>query len=109
MRKGVLVDERPRTSNPQNYAAEAAEYGFDVITLHVDLSELDRLVLEDEEEGVIKVYAERETVCVLEATPVASHAVDMISELTVAIVAEGSVGCHPSLSHSGRGDPQGHR
>lgn len=140
-RKGVLVDERLRTSNPRIYAAgdacfryrfthtadatarmalqnalfmggkktselvipwctytepeiahtglyeeEAVKKGFDVITLKVSLSEVDRPVLEGEEEGFLKVHAERKSGRILGATLVASHAGDMISELTVAIV-----------------------
>lgn len=140
-RKGVLVDERLRSSNPRIFAAgdacfryrfthtadatarmalqnalfmgrkktsdlvipwctytepevahtgfyepEAREKGFDVLTLKVSLSEVDRPVLEGEEKGFLKVHVERKSGRILGATLVASHAGDMISELTVAIV-----------------------
>lgn len=141
-RRGVLVDDRLRTSNPCIYAAgdacfryrfthtadatarmalqnalfmghrktsdlvipwctytepeiahtglyerEAREKGLDVTTIRVDLSDVDRPVLEGEEDGFLKIHAERKSGRILGATLVASHAGDMISELTLAIVA----------------------
>ena len=140
--RGILVDDRLRTSNPRIYAAgdacfryrfthtadatarlalqnalfmgrrkttdlvipwctytepeiahtglndqEAKEKGLEVMTLRVELSDVDRPVLEGEDEGFLKVHAERRSGRILGATLVASHAGDMISELTLAIVA----------------------
>jgi pyruvate/2-oxoglutarate dehydrogenase complex dihydrolipoamide dehydrogenase (E3) component len=68
-------------------AKEAQRRGEKVTTLTVPLSEVDRAVLEGEEEGFARVHVDRRSGRILGATMVASHAGEMIGELAVAMSA----------------------
>ncbi|MFI5303915.1 MAG: mercuric reductase [Nitrospiria bacterium] len=57
----------------------------DVETLTVLLNEIDRAILDGEEEGFVRVHLEKGTDRIIGATLVGSHAGEMISEMTVAI------------------------
>ena len=65
--------------------AEAEQRGSEITTYTQRLSEVDRAVLEGEEEGLVRVYCRRGRDQILGATIVASHAGDMISEITMAM------------------------
>ena len=72
---------------------ELAHVGFGpqetpVYTLREPMSTVDRAVLDDQTEGLLKVYLRRGTDQVVGATLVARHAGEMISELTLAITAK---------------------
>ncbi len=70
----------------------AQERGIEVDTYEVPFGEVDRAVLDGEEEGLLKVYTRRRTDKILGATMVARHAGDMISEITLAIAARAGLG-----------------
>lgn len=65
---------------------EARKRGVAVDVLRLELSDVDRVRL-DGDQGLLKVVVERGSDRILGATLVASHAGDMISEVTLAIVA----------------------
>jgi pyruvate/2-oxoglutarate dehydrogenase complex dihydrolipoamide dehydrogenase (E3) component len=64
---------------------EAADAGHEVQTITVPLHEVDRAVLEGQEEGFLRVHLRKGTDRILGATLVAEHAGEMIGELTVAM------------------------
>jgi pyruvate/2-oxoglutarate dehydrogenase complex dihydrolipoamide dehydrogenase (E3) component len=64
---------------------EAVEAGHEVHTVTVPMHDVDRAVLEGQEEGFLRVHLRKGTDRILGATLVAEHAGDMIGELTVAM------------------------
>jgi pyruvate/2-oxoglutarate dehydrogenase complex dihydrolipoamide dehydrogenase (E3) component len=64
---------------------EAVEAGHEVHTITVPLHDVDRAVLDGQEEGFLRVHLRKGTDRILGATLVAEHAGDMIGELTVAM------------------------
>ncbi len=65
--------------------AEAAEQGIPVETYLQELARVDRAILDGETEGFVKVHVRRGTDRILGATVVATHAGELISELTLAM------------------------
>ena len=80
-------------------AAEATRRGSEVVTLTVPMTEIDRAVLESETDGFARVHVQRGTGRLLGATMVASHAGEMIGELSLAITAGLRVGLLSSTIH----------
>ena len=76
----------PEIAHVGLYEQEAREQGLDVETFRVELSEVDRAILEGDTEGFLKVHTRRGSDRILGATMVASHAGEMISEITLAMV-----------------------
>src|SRR5204862_5695009 len=68
------------------YEREAAERGIKVRIFKQELAEVDRAVLDSEDEGFVKVLVGPRGDKILGATIVAAHAGDMIAELTLAMV-----------------------
>ncbi|MFP3941233.1 MAG: mercuric reductase [Thermoanaerobaculia bacterium] len=66
-------------------AHEAEGQGRPVETLTVPLAELDRAILDGEDEGFLRVHLEKGKDRLVGATLVASHAGDMLGELCLAI------------------------
>ena len=66
---------------------EARARGFEVTTLTMDLAEVDRARLDGETEGLARVHLRKGSDRILGATLVASHAGEMINELTLAMTA----------------------
>ena len=66
---------------------EARELGIPVTTFHEELARVDRAVLDGETEGFVKVHVRKGTDRIVGATVVASHAGDIIAELTLAMTA----------------------
>ena len=89
--------------------AEAEKQGLPIQTFVKPLSEVDRAILDGETEGLAKIHLQPGTDSILGATIVARHAGEMISEITLAMVAgdwPGRSGLgYPPLSHPGRGHP----
>ncbi len=77
----------PEIAHVGMYEREAEEKGIPVHTFTVDLSDVDRAVLDGDGDGFVKVHVRKGTDKILGATIVAKHAGDMISELTLAMVA----------------------
>ncbi len=79
----------PEIAHVGMYEKEAKEKGIDVETYTYKLDEVDRAILDGEDEGFARVHIEKGTDTILGATIVASHAGDMISEFSVAMKAGG--------------------
>ena len=66
---------------------DARDLGYETDSLTVALSEIDRAVLEGEDEGFLRLHIKKGTDKILGATLVAAHAGDIIGELSLAITA----------------------
>jgi pyruvate/2-oxoglutarate dehydrogenase complex dihydrolipoamide dehydrogenase (E3) component len=76
----------PEIAHVGMYERDAMEKGIAVDTFIRPLSEVDRAVVEGEEDGFVKVHVKKGTDKILGATIVARHAGEMISEISVAMV-----------------------
>jgi len=77
----------PEIAHVGVYVEEARERGFPMKTFTVPMSEVDRAVLDGEEEGFVKIHVREGTDVILGATIVARHAGEMINEVSLAMVA----------------------
>jgi pyruvate/2-oxoglutarate dehydrogenase complex dihydrolipoamide dehydrogenase (E3) component len=77
----------PEVAHVGMYEKDAKEKGLEVETYTYKLDEVDRAILDGEEEGFARVHIQKGTDKILGATIVAAHAGDMISELSVAMKA----------------------
>jgi len=75
----------PELAHVGMYVQDAEEKGLEVHTLTVPLSDVDRALLDGEDEGFVRIHLEKGKDRILGATVVAEHAGEMISEITVAI------------------------
>lgn len=82
----------PEIAHVGMYEKEAQGAGIQVQTFTVELSEVDRAILDGEQEGFLKVHVKKGTERILGATLVARHAGEMISEITLAMVAGAGLG-----------------
>ncbi len=73
----------PEIAHVGLYEAEAKAKGLAVETYTYRLDEVDRAILDGEEEGFARVHIQQGTDKILGATIVAAHAGDLISEFTV--------------------------
>ncbi len=89
----------PEIAHVGLYEAEARSRGYQVATFAQELSDVDRAVLDGESEGFVKVHMDRKRGRMLGATIVASHAGEMISELTTAIAAGLRLGSLADVIH----------
>lgn len=80
----------PEIAHVGLYENEANDKGIEVDTFTQELSKVDRAILDGESEGFVRVHVRKGTDEILGATIVASHAGEMISELTLAMT--GKVG-----------------
>lgn len=76
----------PEIAHVGIYGRDASKQGIAVDTYVRTLNHIDRAVLDDQEEGFVKVHTKRGTDKIVGATIVAAHAGDMISEMTLAMV-----------------------
>jgi pyruvate/2-oxoglutarate dehydrogenase complex dihydrolipoamide dehydrogenase (E3) component len=76
----------PEVAHVGLYEHEAEERGLAFRTFTQELREVDRAVLDGEDEGFVKVLVGARGDKILGATVVAAHAGDLISELTLAMV-----------------------
>ncbi len=77
----------PEIAHVGMYEKEAKQKGFEVETYTYKLEEVDRAILDGEEEGFARVHIQKGTDKILGATIVAAHAGEMISEFSVAMKA----------------------
>jgi len=77
----------PEIAHVGMYERDAAAKGIPVTTLTVPLSAVDRALLDGEAEGFARVHLRTGSDTILGATIVASHAGDLIHELTLAMTA----------------------
>ena len=76
----------PEVAHTGMTSKEAEEAGASVETIMIPFRDVDRAVLDGDEEGFLRVYVKRGSDQVLGATIVTDHAGELISELTAAIV-----------------------
>jgi pyruvate/2-oxoglutarate dehydrogenase complex dihydrolipoamide dehydrogenase (E3) component len=76
----------PEIAHVGLYEREARDRGIPIKTFVQPLSEVDRAILDGETEGFVKIHVRDGTDQIVGATVVASHAGEMISELTLAMV-----------------------
>jgi pyruvate/2-oxoglutarate dehydrogenase complex dihydrolipoamide dehydrogenase (E3) component len=89
----------PEIAHVGMYEREALTRGVDVATYKVSFSDVDRAILDSETEGFVKIHVKKGTDRILGATIVAEHAGDMISEITLAMVAGVGLGTISSVIH----------
>lgn len=80
----------PEIAHVGLYEQEAREQGIAVETITIPLDTVDRAIADGEEAGFVKILHKQGSDKIVGATIVASHAGEMISEMTLAIV--GKVG-----------------
>ncbi|MEG4574869.1 mercuric reductase [Microcoleus sp. N3A4] len=73
--------------------------GIDVDTFLIPFSQVDRAIIDGEEEGFVKIHVKKGSDKILGATIVARHAGDMISEITLAMVNNIGLGKIASTIH----------
>jgi pyruvate/2-oxoglutarate dehydrogenase complex dihydrolipoamide dehydrogenase (E3) component len=77
----------PEIAHVGLYERDARARGHAVASLTVPLAEVDRAILDGEEEGFLRVVHEQGSGKILGATLVAEHAGDMLGELCLAVTA----------------------
>jgi pyruvate/2-oxoglutarate dehydrogenase complex dihydrolipoamide dehydrogenase (E3) component len=77
----------PEIAHVGLYVRQARERGIPVKTFTIPMHDVDRAIADDEEVGFVKIHVKERTDEILGATIVARHAGEMISEITLAIVA----------------------
>lgn len=75
----------PELAHVGMYERDAKEKRIDAETYTYGLDEVDRAILDGEDEGFARIHIQRGTDKILGATVVAAHAGDMISEFSVAM------------------------
>ncbi|WP_026732150.1 mercuric reductase [Fischerella sp. PCC 9605] len=76
----------PEIAHVGMYDREAQQKGIDFNTIKIPFSSVDRAIADGEEEGFVKILHKKGSDEILGTTIVASHAGEMISEVTTAIV-----------------------
>ncbi len=77
----------PEIAHVGMYEKDAQAKGIPIDTYTRHFKEVDRAILDGEDEGFVKVHVKKGKDKILGATIVASHAGDMISEITLSMVA----------------------
>lgn len=75
----------PEIAHVGLYESEAEEKGIEVQTFLQELDDVDRAILDGEDEGFVKVHVKKGADTIVGATVVAHHAGDLISEITLAM------------------------
>ncbi|QDV40387.1 Mercuric reductase [Stieleria neptunia] len=89
----------PEIAHVGLYEQDAEQAGIEIDTYVQHFSDVDRAILEGEEEGFVKVHTKKGTGKIVGATIVAKNAGDMISEITLAMVNEVGLGKIASVIH----------
>ncbi|MBN3962558.1 mercuric reductase [Nostoc sp. NMS8] len=76
----------PEIAHVGLYEHEAQKLGIEVTTIQIPFSSVDRAIADDQESGFLKIHHKKDSDEIMGATIVASHAGEMISEVTTAIV-----------------------
>jgi len=77
----------PEIAHVGLYVRQARERRISVKTFTIPMHDVDRAIADDEEMGFVKIHVKERTDQILGATIVARHAGEMISEITLAMVA----------------------
>ena len=75
----------PEIAHVGLYEKEAKEKGIEVDTFTQELSKVDRAILDGETEGFVRIHVRKGTDEIVGATVVATHAGELIGELTLAM------------------------
>ena len=75
----------PEIAHVGLYEKEAKEQGIEVDTFTQELSKVDRAILDGETDGFVRVHVRKGTDEIVGATVVATHAGELIGELTLAM------------------------
>ncbi|MDR3604662.1 MAG: hypothetical protein P4L38_08515, partial [Syntrophaceae bacterium] len=89
----------PEIAHVGMYERDAAKQKIPVDTFVKPLAEVDRAMLDGEDEGFVKIHVKKGTDKLLGATIVATHAGEMISELTLAMVGKLGLGTISKVIH----------
>jgi pyruvate/2-oxoglutarate dehydrogenase complex dihydrolipoamide dehydrogenase (E3) component len=89
----------PEVAHVGLYPREAEARGISVDTFKIPLERVNRAVCDGEEEGFVKIHVRRGSDRILGATIVASHAGEMISEVTLAMVGKLGLGAIAQVIH----------
>jgi len=89
----------PEIAHVGLYERDAKKNGIEMTTFKIQFSDVDRAVLDGMEEGFVKIHVQKGGDKILGATIVADHAGDMISEITLAMVAGVGLGKISSVIH----------
>jgi pyruvate/2-oxoglutarate dehydrogenase complex dihydrolipoamide dehydrogenase (E3) component/uncharacterized membrane protein YdjX (TVP38/TMEM64 family) len=89
----------PEIAHVGYYEKDARQAGFAVATLTESMKDVDRAILDGEEEGFARVHYDQKSGKILGGAIVARHAGEMIGELTLAMVAKQKVGVLSSTIH----------
>jgi pyruvate/2-oxoglutarate dehydrogenase complex dihydrolipoamide dehydrogenase (E3) component/uncharacterized membrane protein YdjX (TVP38/TMEM64 family) len=90
----------PEIAHVGYYEKDARAAGYEVATITQSLSDVDRAILDGETEGFARVHYDKKTARILGGTIVARHAGEMLSELTLAMVAKQKISVLSSTIHS---------
>jgi len=89
----------PEIAHVGMYEKDALARDIPVDTFLRPLKEVDRAILDGEEEGWVKIHVKKGTDKILGATMVARHAGEMISEITLAMVLNTGLGTLAGVIH----------
>jgi len=89
----------PEVAHVGLYPHEAEEKGMTVETITIEMNSVDRAILEGDDDGFLDVYVKKGADKILGATMVSRHAGDMISEITLAMVAGVGLGTIAKTIH----------
>jgi pyruvate/2-oxoglutarate dehydrogenase complex dihydrolipoamide dehydrogenase (E3) component len=89
----------PEIAHVGLYEDDAKEQGIPIDTFVQEFRDVDRAILDGDAEGFVKVHVKKGTDRIVGATIVAEHAGEMISELTVAMVAGVGLGTIAKTIH----------
>jgi pyruvate/2-oxoglutarate dehydrogenase complex dihydrolipoamide dehydrogenase (E3) component len=89
----------PEIAHVGMYERDAKEQGIPVDTYTVPMAEVDRAILEGEEEGMVRIHVQEGTDRILGATIVARHAGEMIGEISVAMAGKIGLGALSAVIH----------
>jgi len=89
----------PEVAHVGSYAHDLDEAGIKYDTYIRKMDEVDRAILDGEDNGFVKVHCKAGTDKILGATIVAQHAGDMISEITLAMVSHAGLATIATVIH----------
>jgi pyruvate/2-oxoglutarate dehydrogenase complex dihydrolipoamide dehydrogenase (E3) component len=89
----------PEIAHVGLYVKEARTKGIPIKTFTVMMSDVDRAVTDGEDEGFVKIHVREGTDEILGATVAASHAGEMISEISLAMNAKIGLGALAGVNH----------
>jgi pyruvate/2-oxoglutarate dehydrogenase complex dihydrolipoamide dehydrogenase (E3) component len=90
----------PEIAHVGLYVRQARERGIPVKTFTVPMHDVDRAVADGEESGFVKIHLRDGSGKILGATVVARHAGEMINDLSLAMVADISLGTIARVIHA---------